>query len=1186
MVLGIAVLGLTLADVFLTALNYDEAGYIAGRVAAWQWSLTRRVTRRISRRWRPVVLRQITGLQVMMTVFVWVGGVILGYGLIYLGSMQGKAFLYDGVHADFFGAVYFSAAQLSTVGTSQLTPNTDVLRALSILETLTGVVLVSMVLTFLLGVYDVISSLRALSAQLFSGGRGIGEPIDNLRPYFPHGEARDLDSYLDSVAESFVSYVDGVRLHHAAYYFQSGRDTFALPYAVRMLGGTIGALRWGLPRGHPVTEAPTLLPLTSQFEKFHDYMHPLLNWTSTDVPETVPRQEFQRQIAAEAQRQAAPDRHAVRRDAAGDPWVARFAQLNRQMAELVHGEALADPDEAYERYTEWLPFAYMAQQFSSAVGHDLDYQPVYSADARTDDGDRAEADAALLVIPPPPAAASPRPMQRWRAFFSRRLTLIDPGATRLLGALRVLGAAAVTVIVLVAGLAALGLPPMPAAIFGGMIAMFTGGAAAAGRAEPSTHGPARFAGLLALLPVLLAVGLNSVVPNEPVASGAVLVLLAVVALLLGRFGPAVRGLGQLAFMSFYFVVLLRLSPDDFALYASAAVIGVLISVLIRAIPSPRAHARVVLGGGNAFELRIAGLLDPLIDTVSAARWDPDLRRRVQAELKQLHHSAAFFGGQLSGEDPDLGLSDRQLNAIRMRVFDTELAAMNLAMAARAATGAGMPVSVRALLSGELVRLQTRVRSYPQRPVRLGPDAGPPGSPPAPDSPGPFTSIDGLASIDYRPAPLDWPASARRLHLAIAELAVAAEALHLARGAEPGVPEDEGAALAESSGPAEHGGQPSAEEARLEATEAALTEQADEGMAQPEPHEGTHAPRGAFTVPVRRAVQAGLSTALALWAGAAISVSYQYWAALPAFLVLGGTDGETFVKGAQRVIGTVTGAAVGFGVALLLGANLALLLPVMALSVLGTMFFRSVSAPLSTFWQMVLLAQLYEVLGRLDTETIELRVLETVVGSAIALAVAALVLPIHTRTKLDTDTAGLVRTVRDVTTTCLTRLGGAAAASAFDRQALTRQELAMSGQLLQVQATAAPLRRASGALDVGGVEGRLTALWTLLFHTRQLVTATESLAPGDSTVSAEQWRQLQALNSDNFAALLAVLDGRQPAAVHEDVALADREELGESRAVELALHALERIDQTVLVLMENSQPEGGRLALLRAFANVS
>ncbi|MGI9206711.1 MAG: potassium channel family protein, partial [Rhodococcus sp. (in: high G+C Gram-positive bacteria)] len=294
--LGIIILGLTLLDVFLTALNYDDAGFLTRAVTSWVWRVIRRVTRKMSRGRRPAVLRQVTGIQLIVTVGMWVGGTILGYAFIYVGMMREQDFLYNGGTDDAFGAIYFSTAQLSTVGTSQVVPDTDVSRIISVLETLTGVVLVFLILTFLLGVYGVISALRGLSAQFYNPGNSVGDPVASLKPYFPGGESRDLDSKLSSIADSFSSYTDGVRLHHSAYYFQSGRDTFSLPYSIRMLSGVVGALRWGLPRSHPVTVEPMLLPLTDQFLKFADYMHPLLGWTSTDVPETRSRGEFRRLI--------------------------------------------------------------------------------------------------------------------------------------------------------------------------------------------------------------------------------------------------------------------------------------------------------------------------------------------------------------------------------------------------------------------------------------------------------------------------------------------------------------------------------------------------------------------------------------------------------------------------------------------------------------------------------------------------------------------------------------------------------------------------------------------------------------------------------------------------------------------------------------------------------------------------
>ncbi|KRA23018.1 hypothetical protein ASD65_00215 [Microbacterium sp. Root61] len=1165
--LGIAVLGLTLLDVFLTALNYDEAGFFAGRLASWQWSLIRQITRRLSRRWRPVVLRQVTGLQIMVTVLAWIGGVILGFGLIYLGLMQGKSFLYDGVHADLFGAIYFSAAQLATVGTSQLTPNTDVLRVLSIAETLTGVVLVSLILTFLLGIYDVISSLRSLSSQFFSAGRGVGEPIASLKPYFPEGRSRGLDGHLDSISDSFGSYTDGVRLHHAAYYFQSGRDTFSLPYSVRMLSGVIAGLRWGLPASNPVTQEPTLLPLTEQFDKFQAYMHPLLNWKSTDVPEALSRADFDRLIEADRKLHGSMNRRRAAKLAdAGDPWVTRFAGVNRDMGELVQEAPFVDLEEAYARYLQWLPFAYHARQFTIAVSKDLDYQPVYSNG--TD-----QVEDAVLIPPSPKKLPS-----RIRSFFHRRMTLIDPGLSRAIDALRVLGAAIFTVVVVVGvGFAATGSAPMQIAIFGGMITMFAASAAGAGRGR---SGWGRFAGVVVIIPVLAAIGLDAIVPAGPLISAIVLVLLAFVGMILAGFGPMWGGFGQLAFVTFYFILLLRLSPREWLLYALTATLSVIVAVLIQAIPNRNAHARVVVGGVNALELRIARVMDPLIDTVSAARWDPDLRRRVHAELKQLHHAASFLSGQLVEPDSELGLTPGQLDALRMRVFDVELAVVNLATAARSATGLRVPVPIRALLAGELEHVQKHVREYPERPTWA--------------TSGDDSSAAVHPALAFRDPPVDWPPQARQVHRALYELVTATDALHTAGSAELG---SNVTATDDQEEPADATaawGAPPAADATSEGTASptdATEDPASEGEAETDAAAAA-GPAGAtsptsdadaspFAAPLRRAVQAALSTGLALWVGSLISTSYQYWAVMPAHQVLGETDGETYRKGTQRILATVAGATVGFGLAITVGSNPAVLLPALALTFFASTYFRAVSAPLSTFWQTMMFAMLYEYLGKLDTETIELRILETVVGAVIALVVAALILPTRTRTRLNTDTMRLVRTVKDVTERCLQRLSNDPAAAGFDRKSFAHEELQMTAQLRRVQATAAPLRRASGALDVHGIEGQLTALWALLLYTRHLIAATDALAPAENTLTADEWDQVRTVCEDDFDVLLTVLDGRLPAALQEDIPLADRDDSGDSRTLEAVLSSIARIDQTLAVMIDNAQPDTGRFARIRS-----
>jgi hypothetical protein len=360
-ILGTVVLIVAFVDIFLVVLNYEETGFLATRLCRLQWYCLRSVTRHLSRRWRPFALRQVIGLNILLSVAVWLGCVTAGFGFIYYGLMVGANFEYDGrgVGAGLFSAMYLSAAQLSTVGTSQINAQTDGLRTLTIAETLSAPLLITLILTFLLGVYQVIRDLRTLSSNFSDAEHGAGDPIVNLEPYFPDGHG--LDGYLQAIDGSFWSYADGLRMHHVAYFFQSGRDQFSLPYVLHMFGGTLAALRWGLPAGNSVAKAPLLVRLSSQFERFVDYLHEQLRWSSA-APEPVSLEEFS---AAHLGTVETPD-----------IWVRRFLHLTGEMMRLAQLAASDDAQEAYERYRQWLPFAHRAAQATLVVSLDLDYQPM------------------------------------------------------------------------------------------------------------------------------------------------------------------------------------------------------------------------------------------------------------------------------------------------------------------------------------------------------------------------------------------------------------------------------------------------------------------------------------------------------------------------------------------------------------------------------------------------------------------------------------------------------------------------------------------------------------------------------------------------------------------------------------------------------------------------------------------
>jgi len=1105
--LGVAILVLTFLDTFLAVLNYDEAGILVNRVVRWQWVILRSITRRVSRRWRPLVLRQVTGVLLLTTILSWIGGVVLGFTFIYLGLIGLGAFqLSQGVYPDFVGALYLSFGQFATVGADNISPAGGWVNLLPVLEALMSVVLLSFIITYLSNVYGVIQFLRSLCADFFSTGPGVGSPVDALQPYFPDGTARDLDRHLNELVDDFNLYCDSLRQDHAAYLFQSGEEQFSLPFALYMTSGVVGALRWGLPTGHDATKSPSLPRLTEVFNDFRERRYQMMKWPSPVVPDPVTAEEF---------RASFEGFHAQSSRSAIDPWVLRFLSLNDDMANIIGATEGVDVDDAYGRYTVWLPFAYPAQQFVTRVGHDLDYQPIYRGVAPAPD------DAAPDEARETDAATGPRTAVHARrtggvlAWARRRLLFLDPGYVRLWTALRTLGAVVLAVLAATTVAGLLDADPTTAGVFAALLAVFS---------VPMTSGWGaglmRSTGLLALIPASLGIAAGAFMPRDSLATFAALAVVAAVAVWVGRFGPRWATYGQVAFIAYYFSLLLAVTQTEVVGALVAGGIGVVSSWVSNLLPLPR-RSRQIRAGIRAVGERASVLIDAAIDALSA-EGDRRLARALHAENRALRGSITSLTGLLDPDESEL-LPPDQVRTRRLQAFDVQLAADNLLRALPDASDDSVTVDERSRLAGDLLSLQPRVHA-----LVLQDRAS---THPAAVSPASSTELSNVR-----------PAETSRAYAAIRELSVALDAL-LSR---PDI-------------------------------DAAAADRADRAEDHPTESAGAPTTREATRATDRRAVQAGVATGVALYLGSFVSSTYQYWAAMPAYQALSGSNGDRLLHTVQRIVVTVLGAAAAFGLGLLTGHDAVVAFAVLCVSVFFMSFLRAVASSWTAFWQTVLLATMYDLLARLNAEAVHVRVIETIIGALVALVVAAIVLPTRTRAQVLEGMAALVTTISGVTHAALQRRADPRVATdASQARALAEQESAMQRRLDDILRHVAPLRRAPGSLQRSGIETQLTSLTALTYYARHLATdtqrtPTEPTSPGAvtaNTLTPAFWQHLDAVTRDNFGSTLAVLDDRLPSRVHDPK---DFTAPSGSTVSDPALADVERINQTLLAYMAALRP---------------
>jgi hypothetical protein len=360
---GVLLILAGLLDVFFTVLHYDGFGFLSSRLYNGLFDAVCLVTRPLPRTYRAVGLSMAAPLMVPATITVWIFLVSSGYALVYYAGMDGRSFSFSSsdLQPSLMEAFYFSGATIGTLGLGDVTSLNPLYQALAVSEALIGFGILTLSITYVLGIYGVLQRLGILTAGLYHQAQDTEDPLSILVPHFPDGQHRGLETHLMALHRDLVEVYEGLRRYPIVYYFHSRRAYRSLPVAFRMVGGMAGALRWGLPEDHPGSQTPWLPTLITGLETITTYLDEcFLSNHLEETPDPVPFETFDAAISREKE--------------PADAWLARFLQMEAFMRELAHLETAPDPEEAYDRYRKWLPFAHRNRAFFESSARDLGYE--------------------------------------------------------------------------------------------------------------------------------------------------------------------------------------------------------------------------------------------------------------------------------------------------------------------------------------------------------------------------------------------------------------------------------------------------------------------------------------------------------------------------------------------------------------------------------------------------------------------------------------------------------------------------------------------------------------------------------------------------------------------------------------------------------------------------------------------
>ena len=216
LLLGLAVVAAALVDLAWTTIAAGSGGGpITRRVASWVWQ----GHLRLHRRWPSHRRLTVAGVSIVLITFAtWVALVLVGWALVLTSAEGAVRDATTGRPAGLVERLYFTGYTVFTLGNGELRPGAGWWQMVTVMATASGLIFVTMAITYLVPVASAAAERRSLASTVASLGSTPHEILTNAWTGSGFGS---LDQHLVSLTPQ----VHSIRQQHLAYpvlhYFHS-----------------------------------------------------------------------------------------------------------------------------------------------------------------------------------------------------------------------------------------------------------------------------------------------------------------------------------------------------------------------------------------------------------------------------------------------------------------------------------------------------------------------------------------------------------------------------------------------------------------------------------------------------------------------------------------------------------------------------------------------------------------------------------------------------------------------------------------------------------------------------------------------------------------------------------------------------------------------------------------------------
>lgn len=239
-VLGVAVLVLVVIDLLWTTLWVEGgAGPLTGRLMAWEWMGIRTV----GDSYPPI--RSLSGpLILVSSLSMWIVLLWVGWTLVFAGVPSPIIDTVDGGPISWLDRAYFTGYTIFTLGNGDFAPQDGLWQMATVLTTASGMLFVTLIVTYILSVLDAVTQKRAFATGVSGLGTGSDEIIQEC---WTADGFEGLAFPLDTLTEQLTMLASNHKAYPLLHYFHTPEASKAPTRSVAVLDETLLILRFGIP---------------------------------------------------------------------------------------------------------------------------------------------------------------------------------------------------------------------------------------------------------------------------------------------------------------------------------------------------------------------------------------------------------------------------------------------------------------------------------------------------------------------------------------------------------------------------------------------------------------------------------------------------------------------------------------------------------------------------------------------------------------------------------------------------------------------------------------------------------------------------------------------------------------------------------------------------------------------------